>query len=156
MDALSQSASKTGFLVQHVAFSLHRLGDQVLQERLGVGFSQFKLMMVLEKKPHIQQKQIAEALNQTEASISRQIKLLQEKGLLQTTVSPKNRREHITTLTPKGVRFTEEAVRVLEEYYQPLLDGLSSKQQDQLHDGLVALHEQACKGKTASCQHLVA
>jgi len=137
--------SKIGFLIQHLAFSLGRTNDQVLQEQLGIGFSQFKLMMVLQKKPHIQQKQIAAALNQTEASISRQIKLLHDKNLLQTTVSPKNRREHITTLTPKGVRYSEEASRILVNYYQPMFEQMSEKDQAQLFQLLGTLHEYICR-----------
>lgn len=151
-----QPSNKIGFLIQHLAFSLGRTNDQVLQEQLGIGFSQFKLMMVLQKMPHIQQKQIASALNQTEASISRQIKLLHEKNLLQTTVSPKNRREHITTLTGKGVRFTEEARRILQEYYQPMFSQLSDKEQEQLLEHLSSLHNFICTDKNGDmCQKYI-
>lgn len=146
------ATNNIGFLLQHLAFSLGRLNDQVLQERLGIGFSQFKLMMVLEKRPHIQQKQIAETLSQTEASISRQIRVLQEKGLLQTTVSPHNRREHITTLTPKGTRFTEEAIAILNNHYEPLFAQLTSKQQVQLGESLSVLHDHVCTMNNGTCQ----
>lgn len=138
------TSSKIGFLIQHLAFSIGRNNDQVLQEQLGIGFSQFKLMMVLQKMPHIQQKQIANALNQTEASISRQIKLLHDKRLLQTTVSPKNRREHITTLTSKGIRYTEEAQRIMRNYNQPLFETLSAKEQEQLASHLSRMHDFIC------------
>jgi DNA-binding MarR family transcriptional regulator len=151
-----QTSGKIGFLIQHLAFSLGRTNDQVLQEQLGIGFSQYKLMMVLQKMPHIQQKQIANALTQTEASISRQIKLLHEKSLLQTTVSPKNRREHITTLTPKGIRYTEEARRILTNYYQPMFDQISDKDQEQLLHHLGNLHDYICHDKnTDMCQKLI-
>src|SRR5579863_5003598 len=95
--------NKIGYLLQHVSFVLARQADQALQERLGIGFSQYKILMTLQFNPHVQQKQIAESLGQTEASISRQIKLLHDKGLLSTRINPSNRREHITTPTPKGV-----------------------------------------------------
>lgn len=140
-----QSRSKIGFLIQHLAFSLGHTNDQILQEQLGIGFSQFKLMMVLQKMPHIQQKQIANALNQTEASISRQIKLLHEKNLLQTTVNPKNRREHITTLTPKGIRYTEEAQRIMKDYFEPMYSQMSDKDQEQLIHQLGTLHNYLCQ-----------
>ncbi|MEO5627444.1 MAG: MarR family winged helix-turn-helix transcriptional regulator [Candidatus Saccharimonadales bacterium] len=151
-----QSRSKIGFLIQHLAFSLGHTNDQILQEQLGIGFSQFKLMMVLQKMPHIQQKQIANALNQTEASISRQIKLLHEKSLLQTTVNPKNRREHITTLTPKGVRYTEEAQRIMKDYYEPMFAHLSDKDQEQLVHQLGNLHDYVCQDSgNQMCQKFV-
>ncbi len=148
--------SKIGFLIQHLAFSLGRTNDQVLQEQLGIGFSQYKLMMVLQKMPHIQQKRIANALNQTEASISRQIKLLHEKNLLQTTVSPKNRREHITTLTPKGIRYTEEACRILDIYYEPVFAQITEKDQAQLLQHLGSLHQAVCADQTNDlCQRII-
>jgi DNA-binding MarR family transcriptional regulator len=151
-----QTSNKIGFLIQHLAFSLGRTNDQILQEQLGIGFSQYKLMMVLQKMPHIQQKQIANALNQTEASISRQIKLLHEKSLLQTTVSPKNRREHITTLTSKGVRYTEEARRILTNYYLPMFEQMSEKDQEQLMHHLSNLHDYICHDKnTDMCQKFI-
>lgn len=145
MDTPTNTQNQIAFLIQHVAFSLSRLDDQVLQERLGIGFSQFKLMMVLQKKPHIQQKQIAKSLNQTEASISRQIKLLQEKGLLQTKLNPHNRREHVTTLTTKGQRFTDEANNILAGNHIGLFQELSPKQLEQLKASLDAIHRQTCK-----------
>jgi DNA-binding MarR family transcriptional regulator len=126
----------------------------VLQERLGIGFSQFKILLVLQNNSNIQQKQIADALGQTEASVSRQIKLLTERGLLTTRVSPQNRREHLTTLTPRGVRFTEEALRILNDYHGPVFSVLSEKQQTQLLELLELMHDKAC-AQTAATEHLV-
>jgi DNA-binding MarR family transcriptional regulator len=97
-----------GYMLQHTATSLSRQADQVLQERLGIGLSQFKIMMVLQWNPSVKQRDIANNLGQTEASISRQIKLMHDEGLLQTTVRPSNRREHITSLTRKGEKLADE------------------------------------------------
>lgn len=136
-----------GYLLQHTSFSLARQSDQVLQEQLGLGLSQFKIMMVLRRNPNIQQRQIADALGQTEASISRQIKLMHDQNLLQTTISPKNRREHITTLTAKGLRMTQEALKVLNRYQAPTFAVLSERQQKQFAEILSLLHEEVCKGE---------
>lgn len=146
------TSSSIGFLIQHLASSLGRQNDQILQEQLGIGFSQYKLMKVLQMKSGIQQKQIADALGQTEASISRQIKLLQDKGLLQVTVSPHNRREHITTLTAKGLRFEEEAKSIVADYHKEMFAQLSNKQQEQLVDILSTMHKYSCQGKSSICQ----
>src|SRR5262245_828979 len=94
----------TGYLLQHTAMILMRQSDQVLQERLGVGMSQFKILMMVRTSPNVQQRKLAEALGQTEASISRQTKLLCEKGLLIIRVNPKSRREHIAVPTAKGLK----------------------------------------------------
>lgn len=146
------ASSRIGFLIQHLASSMGRQNDQILQEQLGIGFSQFKLMKVLQVESGVQQKQIADALGQTEASISRQIKLLQEKGLLQVEVSPHNRREHITTLTAKGLRFGEEAKAIIADYHREMFAALSEKQQEQFADILSIMHKYSCQGKTSICQ----
>lgn len=146
-------SNNVGYLLSHLAFVLGRQSDQVLLERLGLGFSQFKIMHVLKNAPHVQQRQIAESLGQTEASISRQIKLLQGQGLLSTVKRPENRREHLTTLTPKGDRYTEEAMQILTQYHQPVFDKLSEKQQGQLIELLELMHQEACVSSKPNACH---
>ena len=146
------STNNLGYLLQHLAFVMARQNDQVLQERLGIGFSQFKILMILERSPHIQQKDIADALGQTEASISRQIKLMHEKGLLRTVIDTENRRRHLTTPTPKGSRLAEAASTALNNYHGPVFDRLGDKQQQQLLDYLAEMHKSICQaGKTGAC-----
>lgn len=143
-----------GYLLQHLSGVLAKQSDQALQERLGMGFSQFKILRVLQHSPHTQQRQIAEWLGQTEASISRQIKLMIQKGLLQTTISPKNRREHLTTPTAKGVRMTEESINVLNSTHADMFGELTEKQQHQLSEVLAHMHHFACQsGKIGACHH---
>lgn len=134
-----------GFLIQHIATSLARQNDSVLQEKFGIGFSQFKILMVLQWKPSIRQKRIAEELGQTEASVSRQIKLMYDDGLLQSVPRPDNRREHITTLTTRGVRLCNEALDELNQTYTPMLNRLSNHQQEELQKLLSVLHEYTCQ-----------
>ncbi len=143
-----------GYLLQHLSSTLARQSDQVLQERLGIGFSQFKILMVLQRNPSIQQRQIADALGQTEASISRQIRLLHEQSLLTSRVSERNRREHITVLTEKGERFTSEALNILNTYHGPMFDKLSEKQREQLVEALMLMHQEVCRAdKPGACDH---
>jgi DNA-binding MarR family transcriptional regulator len=143
-----------GYLLQHTASILTRQSDQVLQERLGIGMSQYKLLMMLQKSPNVQQRKLAECLGQTEASISRQIKLLCEKGMMTIKVNPKSRREHITVLTPKGNKMTDAANQVLEQYHGPILDQLTDKQQLQLVETLTTIHMYTCvHGKPFACDH---
>ncbi len=148
-----RSTNNIGYLLNHLAFMLGRQSDQVLQEQLGIGFSQFKIMMVLKWNPSIQQKQIADRLGQTEASISRQIKLLHEKGFLTTVISPKNKREHITALTSKGDKLTEKAMQILNNYHSPTFNALSEKEQTALVDILNKMHDVVCVGKKGSFLH---
>ena len=127
-------------LLQHLAAVFARESDQILQEQLGIGYSQFKILGTLAENPVAQQKHIAFTLGQTEASISRQVKLLHAKGMLESRVNPANRREHITQLTPKGQRITTAAQAVLKNYQHSSLQHMSTKHQAQLLELLSKVH----------------
>lgn len=149
-----QPVDSPGYLLHHLSFVLDRQSDALLQERMGIGFSQFKILKVLQHRHGIQQRAIAYCLGQTEASVSRQIKVLHESGLLTTYISPGNRREHITTLTPKGVKVIEHAKELLMEFHAPMFDHLSADQKQQLQKILGILHEYVCQGvKLGACNY---
>lgn len=155
MNADTQKQINTiGYLLQHVSAVLHRQSDQMLQERLGIGMSQFKILMMLQRQPNVKQRVLAHALGQTEASISRQVKLLHEKGMLALRVDPDERRKHIAVLTPKGTTLAEAARQCLAEYHAPMFEELGEKQRKQLQEILAKLHEYACApGRPGCCDH---
>jgi DNA-binding MarR family transcriptional regulator len=143
-----------GYLIQHLAAVMGRQSDQVLQEQLGIGLSQFKILMVLEWNPRVQQKAIADSLGQTEASISRQIKLLKSKKLLATKQDPQNRRRHITVPTTLGMQITEAATAIMRRSFGPEFSSIGDDQLMQLITGLQKLHRIVCQpGKLGACDH---
>jgi len=142
------------YLIQHLSAVMGRQSDQVLQEQLGIGLSQFKILMVLEWNPRVQQRAIADSLGQTEASISRQIKLLKAKKLLLSKPDPQNRRRHITAPTPLGMQVTEAAGDILRRSLTPEFAHLGDDQLMQLATGLQQLHRLVCRpGKLGACDH---
>jgi DNA-binding MarR family transcriptional regulator len=142
------------YLVNHLAGVIGKQSDQVLQEQLGIGLSQYKILMALEWNPKVQQKTIADSLGQTEASISRQIKLLKAKGLLMAKLDPGNRRKHITAPTPLGMQITEAATAIMRRNFGPEFARLGDDQLLQLIAGLQHLHRIVCRpGKVGACDH---
>ena len=131
-------------LLHHLVALLARESDQILQEQLGIWLSQYKILSSLHEHPHVQQRMIAQLLGQTEASISRQIKLLTERGMLRAVPNPSNQREHLTDLTPRGLRMIEAAERVLAAYHDQFFAGLGKKQQNQVYEQLESLHRSVC------------
>lgn len=136
-----------GYLMQHTASIMYRQSDQMLQERLGIGMSQFKILMILQDRPHIQQRMLAELLGQTEASISRQIKLLCSKDMLAVEINPKNRREHLTVPTARGYRITQAAVDTLQEYNASTFGQFNDKEKQLLEEMLNKMHAVACSSR---------
>ena len=131
--------------LHHLVSLLSRESDQLLMEQLGIGLSQYKILTTIHEHPHVRQRAIAGVLGQTEASISRQIKLLQQQGLLVAPQNPVNRREHMADLTARGLRLIEGAERILSFYQDRFFASLSVKQQDQLQKLLAKLHENTCQ-----------
>lgn len=139
------SSQNTGYLLHHITAVLARNSDQVLLEQLGIGFSQFKILLALQESPGVSQKTLAGRLGQTEASVSRQVKLLIDGGLAISRVSPKSRREHLTYLTAKGVKVLDRSLQILNSYHAPVFAGLSEKQQYQLNELLSSVHSAVCQ-----------
>lgn len=142
------------YLLQHLAAVVGKQSDQLLQEQLGIGLSQYKIMMVLEQNPRIQQSVIANNLGQTEASISRQIKLLEAKGLVVVRVDPSNRRKHKATPTQMGAQMTYAAGSIISRSLGPEFSSIGEDQLLQLISGLHKLHGITCRpGNLGACDH---
>lgn len=128
------------FMLLHIAATISKQNDVLLQNKLRIGFSQFKILMVLQWKPNIKQKQIASKLNQTEASISRQINIMFEDGLLQTTRSREDRRQHITMLTVRGERICNQATKLLIAHSEAIFNQLSNNEKESLQRNLKSIN----------------
>jgi DNA-binding MarR family transcriptional regulator len=131
-------------LMHHLVALLSRESDQTLQEQLGIGLAQYKILATLHGHPHLQQRVIAAILGQTEASISRQIKLLTDKGMLVALKDPSNHRAHMTNLTAKGLHIISAAEKVLASHHRVFFAGLNNKEQAKLLEELTSLHRSAC------------
>ena len=142
------------YLLDHLAAVIGKQSDQMLQEQLGIGLSQYRILMVLEWNPRVSQRVIADSLGQTEASISRQIKLLEKKGLLISKQDAANKRRHIAVPTPTGMQLTEAAAAILRRSLDSDFAALGSKQLAHLTASLQELHKIVChRGKLGACDH---
>ena len=151
---ISETAGSTMYLLQHIGTILERQFDQALLEQLGIGTSQYRILLALEAHSDISQKRLAANLGQTEASISRQVKLLQAKQLILTQVHPHSRRERVTSLSPKGTTVILAAKDLYAQVASGLLGVLADKQQKAFRDILGVLHNRGCtRGVPRSCDH---
>jgi DNA-binding MarR family transcriptional regulator len=139
----------------HTAAIMHRQTDQILQERLGIGISQYRIIALLMDRPDATQRQLADTLGQTEASISRQIKLLQSRGMAQVATSTHNKRENRVAITAKAAKLLQAAQAVVDEYFEPPMLALSSKQHEALTQALATLHAYSCQpGRARACDYV--
>lgn len=144
----SQNIDDPGYLIHSLAALLDRQSDLLLLERLDIGFSQFKILLSLKWGEGVQQKDIAASLGQTEASVSRQIKLLADVKLVTIKTNANDRRKNEVYLTLKGERLANKAVRALNAYHAPVFAQLSVTQQQELKRMLEQLYQRASRNST--------
>lgn len=150
------TASSVHDMLYHIAAIAHKQSDQALQECLGIGMSQYRIVRLLQEHSDFTQCEVAAALGQTEASISRQIKVMVSKGLLRTAPKPGDRRERAIGITVKGNKVGHAAADVLTSYHTPALAGYSEKQIQQLSDMAQKLHAFYChEDKPYACHSTV-
>ncbi len=133
-----------GYALHQLVFIIDRQSDEALHAQLGVGFSQFKILMAAKKRTGLKQNDIASYLGQTEASVSRQIKIMKADGLLIVQVDPNNRRARSIVPTDKGVILGKKCVEVLEVTHATVFGSLSFAEQKLMRELLERLTNKAC------------
>lgn len=122
MASKQKSNAKTPLTPLHrLEFILQHQSDQLLRAQVGVGFGQIRIMDELGKATAHSQREIANKLYQTEANISRQLRLLQKKGLVNITSKPGDKRQRQVTLTARGTQTYSQAQSVLTKFQKQVL-----------------------------------
>lgn len=146
------SQNNLGYVIHHLGSAMDRQTDILLQDKFKIGFSQFKILLALREQNAVKQQKIANFLGQTEASISRQIKLLVNMGLVSSRKNPENKRQAVTSLTPRGAHVIAQAVTVLETHYAPMFSQLSPAQLEAFSRVIDNLHQRVCStGLPGTC-----
>ena len=115
--------------IHTLAFLLEKRADESLKEQFSIGFAQYKVMRAIGANMHAKQNMIADLLDQTEASISRQIKILQRKKLIQVDTVMGNKRARELSLTEQGEEQLRLCQEVLDVTQAKVFGGLSYEEQ---------------------------
>ena len=115
--------------IHKLAFLLEKRADENLKAQAGIGFAQFKVLEAVGSNMLAKQNLIANQLDQTEASISRQIKILQKKNLVVVASVMGNRRARELSLTEKGEELLLQCVDILDMAQAQIIGALSYQEQ---------------------------
>ncbi len=115
--------------IHKLAFLLEKRADENLKAQAGIGFAQFKVLEAVGSNMLAKQNLIASQLDQTEASISRQIKILQKKSLINVASVMGNRRARELSLTEKGEELLLQCVEILDMAQAQIIGALSYQEQ---------------------------
>jgi DNA-binding MarR family transcriptional regulator len=112
--------------LHYLVFILQQLSDELLTKKVGASLSHVRIMGALHASIPHSQRVVASSLHQTEANISRQMRVMADQGLVKIAPNKKDHRQRDVTLTAKGVRKHELAEKLLRGQEAQLLRLLSS------------------------------
>lgn len=117
--------SRLYWQIHKLAFLLEKRADESLKSQLDIGFAQYKVLEAINQNMLAKQNLVAKLLDQTEASISRQIKILQKKGMITVTTVMGNKRAKELALTVVGEEIVSQAEELLDLTQAQVIGGLS-------------------------------
>lgn len=108
-----------------LVWKLQQSADELLMAKNGVGLSQTRIMAALDKSVPRSQRHMAVELGQTEANVSRQLKVMKKQGLVNIAKNKKDHRQRDVSLSPKGFRTYAKAEQLLVHHEKGLLSTMS-------------------------------
>ena len=115
--------------IHKLAFLLEKRADESLKQQVTIGFAQYKVLEAIGRNSLAKQNMIAELLDQTEASISRQIKILEKKDLIVVATVMGNKRARELSLTEKGEELLQQCEEILDLAQAQVIGALSYQEQ---------------------------
>ena len=136
--------------IHRLAFLLEKKADEALRDRLSIGFAQYKVLEAISHNALAKQNLIAELLDQTEASVSRQIKLLQKQGLINVSQVMGNKRARELSLTMQGEETVSQAKRLLDVATSHVVGSMNPQEQSMVQELFIRMIDQARKDSPIS------
>ena len=127
--------------IHQLAFRLEKRIDDVLRKQLSIGFAQYKVLEAVGNNAQTKQNMVADMLHQTEASISRQVKILSGLDLLIVGTVMENKRARELTLTEKGEKMLLEGAGFIQEVQSAFFGKLNIEEQAALQQLIMRLQE---------------
>ena len=115
------------FEVMHIYRRLLQRGTQAM-ERMNIGVGQVPILKLLSDNGTMTQRQIAEEIRVTPATICGTIKRMERAGLICRASNEKDGRVTCISLTEEGRACTTEAMDAIEQSHREMLDGFSAEE----------------------------
>ena len=126
-------------MITLLAQKITSTASALYRPRFGVGITDWRIMAMLAAEPWIAPVRIAQATGLDKAAVSRSLRELQDKGLVETREGDPARRRRPVALTLEGLAVHDELVEVARERQRRLLQGFSEAERGALGDFLSRL-----------------
>lgn len=100
--------------------------------RFGIGIPEWRVMAVLAMQPGLSAAEVAERTAMDKVAVSRAVSALLEKGRIERSISPGDRRRSVLRLSAEGARIYREVVPLALRHEQTLLDVLDTADREAL------------------------
>lgn len=114
-----------------LTYLLQQSADEILLKEARVSLSHARILSALNTSP-VTQKSVASVLHQTEANVSRQLKVMKRAGLVSITKNKKDGRVRDVSLTRKGSERKTKAQKILAKQQRDFLKSMSRSEADTL------------------------
>lgn len=122
-----------------LSWKIQQSAEELLLAKCGVGLSHFRILAALDKSAARSQAHVAQMLGQTEANISRQLRVMKKAGLVTIAKNKQDQRRRDVSMTPKGFRAFTKADQVLSHHEKGLLSTMSRSESRDFQDKIASL-----------------
>lgn len=123
------------------AHHLHMNHLQNILSSFGLHFGQPRILYTIRSLNGASQKEIADKLNISPASLAVSIKRMERANLIEKNMSEVDLRRHKITLTEQGVKILNDSYWSLQEMDNQMVQGFSDKELKELSEYLVRIYE---------------
>lgn len=119
--------------IMHVSRRLLQRGAQMMED-MNIGVGQVPILKLLSDNGTMTQRQIAEEIRVTPATICGTIKRMERAGLIQRASTERDGRVTCISLTDEGRLRTKQAAKIIELSHRELLHGFSEEECRRMED----------------------
>lgn len=120
------------FMLQKSLFFFDKMADQVLRKETQLTLAQFHVLMMIYMHGTASQQVVAEMLQNTQASVSRQVSILLDKKCVTRVQNPLNKREYRLTNTALGTSLVKKSVKALDKILKDVFGAVSEKDKEKI------------------------
>ena len=146
--------------VNRVIFSIIRLSNRhkcilrnkLYAEKVGAFPAQHRLLIELSLNPKLTQKELAEKMQVSSATITVCVKKLVNSGLIEKKNQINDNRYNEITITPKGKRIIEKSAQIFEGVTNRMFEGFTEEEISNLENYVKRINDNFDKMSEEGCQ----
>jgi DNA-binding MarR family transcriptional regulator len=152
MDRTTLTNRELFFMLQKSLCFFDKVADQVIRKEADLTLAQFHVLMMIFMHGTTSQQLVAQMLQNTQASVSRQVSLLLRKKCLTRTQNPKNKREYHLANTSLGTTLVKKAVKALDQKFKEVFSVVPEKDKEKMVQNLnKIIHKEGAKHAHLHC-----